>query len=65
LLDYYYKLQYSPDIQIKLIYLDSEMIIKIQQFQLPKMNKVKQHDYQSTVYTVSPVPHQKPKALMD
>jgi len=38
---------------------------KIQQFQLSKINKAKQHVLQKyCIYTMSPVPHQKLKSLM-
>jgi len=45
--------------KLNYIYLDSEMTVKIQQFQLLKNKKAKQHvSYcKSVVYTVNPVPY--------
>jgi len=62
-------INYLPVLKSNCIYLDSETTIKIQQFQLSKNTVIKakyRNTYcnKSTVYTVSPVPHQKPKALM-
>jgi len=52
-------MSYSPVIQFKLIYLDSEMTVKIQQFQLSKINKAKQHVLQKYCIFCEPVPSSK------
>jgi len=48
-------ISYSPVIQIKL-YKESDTTVKIQQFQLSKTNKAKQHVLQTTVIYCEPGP---------